>query len=318
MPAKRGGTPTPPIFQDVLATAQQFLQGTRERQSLIENIEKLTGRRLLVYHASIQHQAGIMTGADLNLVMDLCDDLGPRRVPADLLIHTSGGDANTAELILNTLHQRASSVRVIVPRAAKSAGTLVAMGAEEIVMGAASELGPVDPQFPVIVGGIPRYLPAQAIVDSYDELVRLLHEAQALNQPGGAYATALQHLDPAFVNEARRQIDHSKAMGQRWLVRAMYPGDTAKAKGIMDRLSDANIHKSHGRMIDAKMARDEIGLRVKILPARNRLWRALWRLHLLNEFYIGQLQPGPAGTNIARVKLFESRKVSLVQQAAVS
>lgn len=310
--------PTPPIFQDVLNTAQQFIQGTLERQTLIATIEKLTRRRLLVYHASMQHQAGIMTSGDLNLVVDLCDDLGSRRVPTDLLIHTPGGDANAAELILNTLHQRASSVRVIVPRAAKSAGTLVALGAEEIVMGVASELGPVDPQFVVIVGGIPRYLPAQAIVDSYDELVNLLNKAQAENQPGAAYATALQRLDPAFVNEARRQIDHSKAMGERWLVRAMYPADTTRAKQIMDRLSDANIHKSHGRMIDAKMARKDIGLRVKVLTPRNRLWRAIWRLHLLNEFWIGQLQPGPAGTNIARVKLFESRKVSLFQWAPVS
>jgi hypothetical protein len=317
MAAKSPAVPTDPIFQEVLVTAQQFLQGTAERQGLIVNIEKLTHRRLLVYHASTQHQAGIMTGADINLFMDMCDDLGPRSVPVDLLIHTPGGDANTAEMILNTLHQRASSVRVIVPREAKSAGTLVAMGAEEIVMGPASELGPVDPQFPVIVGGIPRYLPAQAIVDSYDELVTLLHEAQAANQPGMAYVTVLQQQNAAFVNEARRQIEHSKAMGQRWLIKAMYPGDANKAEEIMNRLSDANIHKSHGRMIDAKMARDEIGLRVKILPARNGLWRALWRLHLLNEFWIGQLQPGPAGTSIARVKLFETRRVSLVQQAGV-
>jgi Serine dehydrogenase proteinase len=137
----------------VLVTAQQFIQGTAERQALIAAIEKITRRRLLVYHAPTQHQAGILTGTDLNLVMDLCDDLGSRRVPADLMIHTPGGDANAAEMILNAIHQRASSVRVIVPREAKSAGTLLAMGAEEIVMGIASELGPVDPQIPVIVGG---------------------------------------------------------------------------------------------------------------------------------------------------------------------
>lgn len=316
MAQNTGGT-TPPIYQQVLGSAQQFLYGTAERQALIEEIEKMTGRRLLVYHASMQHQAGIMTGSDLNSVVDLCDDLGSQRVAADLMLHTPGGDANAAELILNTIHQRANSVRVIVPRAAKSAGTLVAMGATVIVMGVASELGPVDPQIPVIVGGILRYLPAQAIVDSYDELVRLLNQAQASGQPGAAYATVLQQLNPAFVDEARRQIAHSKAMGERWLVRAMYPNDAARAKGIMDRLGDANIHKSHGRMIDAKMARDEIGLRVRILPARNQLWRALWRLHLLNEFWMGQIIPGPAGTAVARVKLLETRKVSLFQQAPI-
>lgn len=306
---------TPPIFQEVLGTAQQFLQGTEVRQRLIREIETRTRRRLLVYHASVSHQAGIMAGGDVNLVVDLCDDLGSRRVPVDLMIHTPGGDANAAELILNTVHQRAASLRVLVPRAAKSAGTLLAMGAGEIVMGVASELGPVDPQIPVVVGGLPRYLPAQAIVDAYDELVAQLNQAQANNTPGAAYATMLQHIDAAFVNEARRQLDHSKAVGRRWLVRAMYPGDDAKAKTIMEKLSDANVHKSHGRMIDARMARDDIGLKVRILGVRTRLWRDLWRLHLLNEFWMSQITPGPGGTGIARVKLFESAKVSLSQQA---
>jgi hypothetical protein len=315
--APRKTKPVTPIFQDVLGSAQRLAEGTQARQALIADIEKLTKRRLLVYHASFQHQQGMMLGSDVNLMVDLCDDLGTRRVPADLMIHTPGGDANAAEQTLNLLHQRANSVRVIVPRSAKSAGTLVALGAEQIVMGLAGELGPVDPQFPVVAGGIPRFLPGQAIVDSYDELIAQLHQAQQNNAPGMGYATMLQTINPAFVNEARRQMDHSKAMGQRWLVKAMYPNDHARAKQILEKLSDANVHKSHGRMIDAKMARNDIGLKVLILAPTTRLWRSLWRLHLLNEFWMSQVTVGPGGTGLARVKLFESRAVSLSQLAPI-
>jgi hypothetical protein len=127
----------------------------------------------------------------------------------------------------------------------------------------------------------------------------------------------LQTINPAFVNEARRQMDHSKAMGQRWLVKAMYPNDHARAKQILEKLSDANVHKSHGRMIDAKMARNDIGLKVLILAPTTRLWRSLWRLHLLNEFWMSQVTVGPGGTGLARVKLFESRAVSLSQLAPI-
>ena len=37
-------------------------------------------------------------------------------------------------------------VRVIVPDYAKSAGTLMALGADRIIMSETSELGPIDPQ----------------------------------------------------------------------------------------------------------------------------------------------------------------------------
>lgn len=65
-----------PIFSDVLKTTQQFVEGTQTRQALIAEIEKLTKRRLLVYHATFQHQTGQMLGTDINLMVDLTDDLG--------------------------------------------------------------------------------------------------------------------------------------------------------------------------------------------------------------------------------------------------
>jgi hypothetical protein len=303
-----------PIFSDVLKTTQQFVEGTQTRQALIGEIEKLTRRRLLVYHATFQHQFGQMLGTDINLMVDLTDDLGNGRPPVDLMIHTPGGDANAAEQILNLLAQRGSSLRVIVPRSAKSAGTLVALGAREIVMGVASELGPVDPQMAVVVGGLPRFIPAQAFIDSYDELIKNAHEAQANNLPAAAYGALLQTVNIAFVNEARRQIEHSKQMGERWLMKGMYPGQQVKAQEIMGKLTAANVHQSHGRMIDAQMAKKEIGLNVKILGPRTPLWRALWRLHLMNEIWMGQAM---AGLPMVRVKLFESASVSLAQTGPI-
>lgn len=303
-----------PIFSEVLKSTQQFVEGTQTRQALIAEIEKLTRRRLLVYHGTFQHQHGQMLGTDINLMVDLTDDLGDRRPPVDLMIHTPGGDANAAEQILNLVTQRGSSLRVIVPRSAKSAGTLVALGAKEIVMGVASELGPVDPQIAVVVGGIPRFIPAQSFIDSYDELIVKTHEAQAANLPAAGYGTLLQTINVAFVNEARRQIEHSKQMGARWLVKAMYPGQVDKAEEIMGKLTAANVHQSHGRMIDAQMAAHDIGLNVKILAPRTPLWRALWRLHLMNEIWMGQ---GIPGLPLARVKLLESRNVSLAQTGPI-
>lgn len=69
-----------------------------------------------------------------------------------LVVHSSGGSIEPAYLISKTC-KRLSKDRflVAVPRKAKSAATLIALGADEIHMGLMSELGPIDPQ----IGGYP-------------------------------------------------------------------------------------------------------------------------------------------------------------------
>src|SRR5258706_2151955 len=66
--------------------------------------------------------------------------------PLFLLLHTSGGKVEPAYLISKCCKKSAPKFVVAVPRFAKSAGTLLALGADEIHMGIISELGPIDPQ----------------------------------------------------------------------------------------------------------------------------------------------------------------------------
>lgn len=63
-----------------------------------------------------------------------------------LLLHTNGGKVEPAYLISKCCKISAPKFIVAVPRLAKSAGTLIALGAHEIHMGMISELGPIDPQ----------------------------------------------------------------------------------------------------------------------------------------------------------------------------
>jgi hypothetical protein len=63
-----------------------------------------------------------------------------------LLLHTTGGKIEPAYLISKCCRKSADKFVVAVPRFAKSAGTLLALGADEIHMGIISELGPIDPQ----------------------------------------------------------------------------------------------------------------------------------------------------------------------------
>jgi len=65
-----------------------------------------------------------------------------------LILGSRGGQIEPAYLISKNC-KAASKARFVVaiPRRAKSAATLLALGADEIHMGGMSELGPIDPQF---------------------------------------------------------------------------------------------------------------------------------------------------------------------------
>ena len=64
----------------------------------------------------------------------------------DLWIDSPGGDAHAAYKLMLVLRSIAGVVRVVVPDYAKSAATLIALGADEIVMAPDAELGPLDAQ----------------------------------------------------------------------------------------------------------------------------------------------------------------------------
>jgi len=70
----------------------------------------------------------------------------PRDMPINLVLHTPGGLVLAAMQIARAVEAHPAKVTVFVPIYAMSGGTLIALAADEIVMGEFSMLGPIDPQ----------------------------------------------------------------------------------------------------------------------------------------------------------------------------
>ena len=84
----------------------------------------------------------------------------PDDMPIDFVINTPGGIVLAAMQIARAVEAHKAKVTVYVPLYAMSGGTLIALAADEIVLGEFSVLGPIDPQ---ITG-----LPAASIVKARD------------------------------------------------------------------------------------------------------------------------------------------------------
>ena len=75
----------------------------------------------------------------------------PKDRPIDLILHTPGGLVLAAMQIARAVEAHPAKVTVFVPVYAMSGGTLIALAADEIVLGEFSVLGPIDPQ----IAGLP-------------------------------------------------------------------------------------------------------------------------------------------------------------------
>lgn len=113
------------------------------RQLLIRDIELETNRELIVYFTDTDNaNAGIDPGDD-QFLFELLSSR--QRKEVDLLLETPGGYTDTTEKLCAMLRDMAPDLRVIIPRKAKSNGTVIALAANQIVMSSTSELGPIDP-----------------------------------------------------------------------------------------------------------------------------------------------------------------------------
>ncbi|EQD35761.1 periplasmic serine protease, partial [mine drainage metagenome] len=152
-----------------LSRALWDASGATARHRLIKQIERLTRRRLITYVSSFT-QEGMIVPDDQTPVVDLLSDARPEE-PIDLLINSPGGLPDATEtLIRNAFRATNRPFRVIVASSAKSAATLLALGADEIVMGFTSQLGPIDPQVWSPRAGM--MLPARAVLQAYKSLTQ--------------------------------------------------------------------------------------------------------------------------------------------------
>lgn len=288
-----------PIFATILEEMQSTQVGTLKRQELIGEIEEMLGGKLIVYVASFVHPDSTINHDDILPFADILHSIGNTK-KLYLMIHSPGGDPDTAEKIIKMCRQHCQEFRVIVPNSAKSAATLIALGSDEILMSYLSELGPIDPQIVFCKANGERVIrPAQSFLDSIDEIQQKIWENGGVVPP--IYIPFLDNFDPSFLDICKKAIQRSHQHAENWLQKYMLKNEKEKAQSIADILSQVNEYQSHGKIIDIEEAR-KIGLRVKELDKDSPLWLKIWELYCRAELYLNYTP---------NIKIFESKTTSL-------
>lgn len=267
-----------------------------QRQTMIQEIQRETKRTLICY---IGGRDTSIDRDDTVGFVDLLNRVEPGS-DLDLMLHTTGGDVDAAEKLIYMVRQKMgeATLRVVVPDFAKSAGTLIALGADYIIMSDSSELGPIDPQVHVQDGkGGGVWCSAQSYMDAYSA------QAEALRaDPGDSAARAmLTKMDPVILKSCESAKNRARGFAEKQLRRWMFrkEGNWSLAAGG---LLDTQKWQSHGQLISWEDAMDPgLGLSVEHLPAQDPAWQRYWALYCHQRLAIKEDE-----------KLFESDYVSLI------
>jgi len=199
------------------------------------------------------------------------------RVPRlDLVIATNGGTATAARRLALLLHEYTDRLTVLVPHRARSAGTLLCLGAHDLVLGPLAELSPLDPQ----IGSSAAPRPGEPAVLSAEDMRAFREMAQQWfgierdEDRLSLFALLAQRVFPGSLGAFYRADRLVRDMAQELLRYQLPEVDRAGHELIVDRLV-GGFH-GHDYAITRAQAKD-LGLRVRYADAREEalLWSIL-------------------------------------------
>ncbi len=196
--------PSDPVIQQVLTEQNQAHE---TRQKIFRSLENLLNRPVVSFFTSFRYPV-MIEDDDADMLegilqkMDLSDGLV-------VMISSPGGDGLAAERIVNVLRNYSGSndYYIIAPGKAKSAASMICFGASKIIMGATSELGPIDPQLTTVEEGRVKRFSVYNIVKSYDDLFSRAVKEQGNLQP---YLQQLANYDEREIKEFRAALSLSE------------------------------------------------------------------------------------------------------------
>lgn len=210
----------------------------------------------------------IRVGLEVGLRSAL-EPLKDRRSKLAVILHTGGGIVEVTEQMVRVMRHFYQEVVFIVPSVAMSAGTVLVMSGDAIMMDFSSSLGPIDPQ----VEREGKLVPALSYLLQWDRLVQK-SQNQTLTE---AEFLIMQGMDLAELHKFEMARDLSISLLKQWLARYKFkdwqktetrglPVDRAmrehRAQEIASRLMKHDEWGSHSRGIAMHILQNELNLKI--------------------------------------------------------
>lgn len=252
-----------------------MIKNTRvKRKELIKKIEDMRKSRLIVYLTGDRPSVGVrernllFTKVAVDVLTILNNHLKKigETHKIDLFLYTTGGGLEAPWPIVNLIRSYCKHFSVLVPFKALSAGTLIALGADEIVMTRLALLSPVDPTRHLPPPEIAPKLPKEVSVEDVIGFINLAKEKVRITQQEGVeeilklLVTDIQPLTLGSVNRIHAHIRDLATKLLRLHISEELKGASERIDKIVKYLTE-QLH-SHDHLINRHEARATIELQV--------------------------------------------------------
>lgn len=236
------------------------------RRPMIEKLEKLRGSKVICYATSLRPNVSSSIADDaVREFIDHLQRFTEQPTPKlDLLIISNGGDGVVPWRLIPILKEYTDFLAVLVPFKAYSAATIMALGANEIVMHKFGALGPIDPtvtnEFNPVELGTNRRLgisveDVKAYISFIKDTVGIKHEEELSR----SVEILANKVHPLALGNVERFISQSRMIARKLLELHTDPRDAHKLESIIEALASKLYF--HGHPINRVEAR-QIGLKV--------------------------------------------------------
>ncbi|MFZ2975275.1 MAG: hypothetical protein WA055_01420 [Candidatus Moraniibacteriota bacterium] len=241
-------------------------------KDLIKKIETKRGSKVITY-ATSDRQGPVNARVAMDIIPIISSQL--RRIgkqeKIDLILYSAGGDTMTPWRLVSMIREYCEKFSVIIPYKAHSAATMIALGADEIVMSDMSELSPIDPSTANVFNPIDPKNPQNRIPISVEEVMSYFDLAknkfgikgdEELVKIFNKFVEATPSIHPLALGNVNRTHELIKILAKRLL------------KSHKEKMKDEEIEKiieflteklySHQYFIGRKEAREDLGIKTVV------------------------------------------------------
>lgn len=240
-----------------------------ERKSLIEKIEKLRKSRVVTYLTS-DRQGPMNAKIALDVIPIFSKHLQTigKTKNIDLFLYSSGGDTMVPWRLVSMIREYCDKFSVLVPYKAHSAATMVALGADEIVMSDLSELSPIDPSTANVFNPQDPQNPQNKIPISVEDVMAYFDLAknkfgiksdEDLSKIFNKFVESNPQIHPLALGNVNRTHNLVRVLAKRLLKSQKPPMKDEEIEKVVDYFTEKLY--SHQYLIGRKEAKEDLGLK---------------------------------------------------------
>jgi len=256
--------------------------GFEQRIPIIKKIEDLRQSTVICYLTSVRPNLQAAMAEDgVRVFFDQMMLLPKNSPKIDIFLCSNGGSGTVPWRLISLLREYTKHVGVLIPFRAYSAATLLALGADDIVMHPFAEMGPIDPtvqnDFNPINPKTNQYLgisveDVKAYISFCKTTAGIQHEDELVK----VIEILAQKVHPLALGNVERFISQSRLIARKILHTHMKSDSAHKIDEIIETMASKLYF--HGHPINRREAREELGLKVKE-KVEPELETAMWQLY---------------------------------------